>query len=277
MTAYFAGDIPSGTHVITPLIDLEPYTSAVVYIGGLPVAATIEDDDVLVKLPPLMVAGVYAVSVVLSGPETRQTVAAEPVIVEAVTGWHSLASARREWIDAPSNDEQLYELLEIAKAQVVAYKPLPLATSANVPGGFSPDIIATDNGDGTATFANDARSNAGQDYVLDNGDGTLSFVEAPTPGLPPVTFAVAVDSVVDANGEVEFIPTPGTEPAPFEFVPTNFKLAQLVQSRNVWTATKADSNSGGFADGDYMPAPARPLDWHVQQLLRPKTGAPRIG
>jgi hypothetical protein len=275
MTAYYAGDIPAGAHVITPLIDLEPFTTAVVYVGGLPVTASIEYDDVLVKLPPLMVPGVYTVSVVLSGPEVRQTVAAEPVIVEAATGWHSLASARREWIDAPSNDEQLYELLEISKGQVVAYKPLP--TVESIPGGPSPDIIATNNGDGSITFANGARSNAGQDYIVDNGDGSLSFVEAPTPGTPPATAAYAVDSVVDADGAVEFVPTADAAPAVFEYVPANFKLAQLVQSRNVWTATKADSNSGGFSDGDYMPAPARPLDWHVQQLLRPKTGRPRIG
>lgn len=37
--------------------------------------------------------------------------------------WHTTESARDQWIDAPLDDEQLTELLEVAKQAVLAYAP----------------------------------------------------------------------------------------------------------------------------------------------------------
>jgi hypothetical protein len=108
----------------------------------------------------------------------------------------------------------------------------------------------------------------------------------------PLEDAVLYELLSVARGQVEAfapsLPAPVETPAQFNSgwilmtpiqypeVPANYRLAQLVQARNVWTATKPDSNTG-FGDGDFMPAPSRPLDWHVKNLLRPKSGAPRIG
>lgn len=49
--------------------------------------------------------------------------------------WHNLESARSEWIDAPLDDAQLNDLLEVAKDAVLAYAPAvtdPLA----IPTGY---------------------------------------------------------------------------------------------------------------------------------------------
>lgn len=40
-----------------------------------------------------------------------------------MTSWHTLETARDQWIDAPDEDETLEELLEVARGQVVAYAP----------------------------------------------------------------------------------------------------------------------------------------------------------
>jgi hypothetical protein len=37
--------------------------------------------------------------------------------------WHTTTSARDEWIDAPLDDAQLTDLLEVAKQAVLAYAP----------------------------------------------------------------------------------------------------------------------------------------------------------
>lgn len=37
--------------------------------------------------------------------------------------WHTLVSARDQWVDAPLNDEELQELLDVAQNAVLAYAP----------------------------------------------------------------------------------------------------------------------------------------------------------
>lgn len=37
--------------------------------------------------------------------------------------WHDIESARSQWDDAPLDDDQLTELLEVAKVAVLAYAP----------------------------------------------------------------------------------------------------------------------------------------------------------
>jgi hypothetical protein len=37
--------------------------------------------------------------------------------------WHDAESARDEWVDAPLDDEQLTQLLTVAREQIVAYAP----------------------------------------------------------------------------------------------------------------------------------------------------------
>lgn len=46
-----------------------------------------------------------------------------PIVVEAVSGWHTMSSARALWIGAPVDDVDLYELLTVARDQVLDFAP----------------------------------------------------------------------------------------------------------------------------------------------------------
>jgi hypothetical protein len=53
--------------------------------------------------------------------------------------WHTTETARNEWVDAPLDDGQLVQLLEVAKQAVLAYAPaLPTATMGWVDGYYQP-------------------------------------------------------------------------------------------------------------------------------------------
>lgn len=51
-------------------------------------------------------------------------------------------------------------------------------------------------------------------------------------------------------------------------VPSNYALAVVMQARNIWNSSKAAPASGDFDNGGYGLS-SFPLDWQVQQLLRP--------
>ena len=123
--------------------------------------------------------------------------------------WHTVESARSQWADAPTDeddeapDASLEELLSVAKLAVRAYAPA----------------------------------------LPDEG------------GL-----------IIDEDGYI--VPAEGSE------IPDNYRVAQLMQARNIWNAAKA-SPSGGFDNGEYG-LQSFPLDWQIRQLLRPKRGLPAI-
>lgn len=54
---------------------------------------------------------------------------------------------------------------------------------------------------------------------------------------------------------------------PEGLVPEAYKLAEIMQARNIWNAIKA--SSGGDMDGSGFGISVMPLDWSVKQLLRP--------
>lgn len=47
--------------------------------------------------------------------------------------WHTTESARDEWVDAPLDDAQLTELLEVAKDAVLAYAPTLTDPETDIP------------------------------------------------------------------------------------------------------------------------------------------------
>lgn len=55
-------------------------------------------------------------------------------------------------------------------------------------------------------------------------------------------------------------------------IPDAYRIAQLMQARNIWNAKKA-SPAGEFDNGSYGLS-SFPLDWAIRQLLRPKRGRP---
>lgn len=61
-----------------------------------------------------------------------------------------------------------------------------------------------------------------------------------------------------------------------ESIPDGHREAHFVQARNIWNATKVAPGSTSYGPDD-MPISLHPLDWHVKQLLRPRTGVPKVG
>ncbi len=54
-------------------------------------------------------------------------------------------------------------------------------------------------------------------------------------------------------------------------VPAEYRLAQMMQARNIFNAGSAATGSGDESAGGYGMT-SYPLDWHVRQLLRPDNG-----
>lgn len=113
--------------------DLTAYAtaSATLFGPGRGVVATlpaveIESETLTFQFPasPFNAAGVYSLAVKLHGEGgVLLSLADLPIVVESEDGWHTLATARSEWADAPYDDGQLFRLLAIAEEQVSAYAP----------------------------------------------------------------------------------------------------------------------------------------------------------
>lgn len=67
------------------------------------------------------------------------------------------------------------------------------------------------------------------------------------------------------NDVVEFAPELPEDAT----IPANYRLAQLMQARNLWNAGRTDSD-GGVGDGEFVFRPF-PLDRQIRQILRPKS------
>jgi hypothetical protein len=74
-----------------------------------------------------------------------------------------------------------------------------------------------------------------------------------------------VDFLVETDGEF-----------PGYAVPMNWRVALIMQARNIYNASKVDSGSGGMGEEGFILRPY-PMDWSVKNLIRPKRGKPVIG
>lgn len=70
---------------------------------------------------------------------------------------------------------------------------------------------------------------------------------------------------------LEFAPALPPEIVEAGKCPASYRVAHLMQARNLWNATEPDRSAYG---DDGFSIPARPLDWIVRQMLRPKTPIP---
>lgn len=57
-------------------------------------------------------------------------------------------------------------------------------------------------------------------------------------------------------------------------VPGNLRYAQRRQCENLFNAGRVDA-SGSVGEGSFVMTP-HPLDWHVKQIIRPRTAVPRV-
>jgi hypothetical protein len=87
-------------------------------------AATKEGDQIVIAFPSditlIPTPGVWSLALKLN---RKQEVEPQPFIVQRIDGWYGISQLRREWRDAPSDDFLLYQLLEVAKKQVMAFAP----------------------------------------------------------------------------------------------------------------------------------------------------------
>lgn len=203
--AYYVGDIPSEDIVIDPArggdpIDLTPFTAGTTEtvlrdFEGVEVLAdfdvTFEGDSVVLAWPETTVfdePGLYNLTVTLVGATARETLPPIYFVAQEHDGWHTLDSAREEWDGAPPSDYRLFQILELARQQVIAFAP---------------------------------------------------SLESDAP------------------------------------IPANYREGQLMQARNLLNACLVDP-SGTTGGEDFVLRPF-PLDWMVQQVLRPKRGLGAIG
>ena len=59
-------------------------------------------------------------------------------------------------------------------------------------------------------------------------------------------------------------------------VPLQYRLAQIVQAKNVYNSSLVDAGSGDIGNDTFTLRPF-PLDWQVKQMLRPRRGTPVVG
>lgn len=202
------GDVPLAFSVLSieddegNIVALDAVTSVdaeLVGTDGLPVplTAAVVDDTIALDWgteSPFTAAGLHTLYVTLHTATGSAQVEPLSVVVEPaqLDGWHTLASARRDWRDAPSDDGHLHAVLTTAREQCEAYAP----------------------------------------------------------------------ALVDDEG----LPLA---------VPIRYRLAQIMQARNVWNASKTDPASGGIGPDGFVIRPF-PMDWTVKNILRPKNAVPVI-
>lgn len=84
----------------------------------------------------------------------------------------------------------------------------------------------------------------------------------------PLSDTRLLDLLQVAKGQcLAYAPLPAD--ADPELPPVGHRVAQLMQARNVWNASKTDPASGGIGDDGFM-VRVFPMDWTVKALLRPK-------
>lgn len=138
---YWDGDIPAGDIVIELDEAIGDYTQVAPSFDGTewPTVA-VDPDDMTITVP-------WPAATTLAGgkhkltlrPErevegivlARTTLGSIPVFVQDDDGWHTLSSARVQWVDAP-RDPTLWELLSISRDRVLTEGPA-LADDAAIP------------------------------------------------------------------------------------------------------------------------------------------------
>lgn len=136
---YWLGDIPAQAAEIyierdPDALPLTDFTSCDVLVYNpdgthafVGTATIVDADTVRVVWPPagcFNERGVYSMQFVLHrGTAIETTSVLKFVVQERATGWYTLQWARDRWRDAPTSDEALFTLLEVARTQVIAWGP----------------------------------------------------------------------------------------------------------------------------------------------------------
>lgn len=185
---YYVGDIPAQDLVIEPARNEEPVDLtlfddldiALYGPAGVPVETpgflgTIEEGVIVIEWPstsPFTEGGIYSFRITLRNDATgiRERFPAVRIVVDTEDGWHTLETARDDWRNAPGYDAWLYEILWVARENVLAYAP-KLAEGQRPPINYLRAQIMQ------------ARNlwNAGKVDPASGGEGEDSFIMRPYP------------------------------------------------------------------------------------------------
>jgi len=222
-----------------------------------------------------------------------------------MTTWHTSETIRDEWEDADQvPDATLAQLVVAARDAVIAYAPpLPPVEEVAFPNPLTVEV--DENGVvGTIVLARqpgqvlrlsvDLTNQSGEaiedwwgtnvtdevdfgvPYQCANNYGGQGWAYLPNGGSGFFVFGHTGGTWDDeARVTFDLLATPATpDPEPVESIPDRYRLAQLIQVRNLWNATM--TTASGDLGGDTFQITPRPLDWHVKALLRPAQGRPRV-
>ena len=100
------------------------------------IARDVDADEDTFTLPwgtetPFTTPGVHWIDALVHNQRAEPV----PVVVETLDGWTTLAMARTSWRDLPTDPRVAYELLQVAKRDVIAYAPA-LAAGAPIPDSY---------------------------------------------------------------------------------------------------------------------------------------------
>lgn len=208
MMGYYIGDVPAQDLVIDPYradeqITLDPFTDAEVTlysptgeeveVVGFAAFINYEDNLIVIEWPetsPFETAGIYELRVAVSNDVSGVSEMVPPVrvTVDGFDGWHTLDTARADWQDAPGFDPWLFEMLTIAKEQVIAYAP-KLETGARPPLAYRNAQLAQARNLWNAAKTDPASGSLGDDtfvirpYPL---DWIIKQILRPKNGIPVV-------------------------------------------------------------------------------------------
>lgn len=191
--------------------------------------------------------------------------------------WYTVEEAQNEWADWPREEDDgtdlLSSILAAAKAAVLAYAPVLTDTA--------PEPVTMTDGPWTLNLSAAGSLVTATLSASGVGVGTFIVPESFVPVGRP-SLVVGADSayfsgntVLDAvaSGAVDLdMWWEATTPSANPVIPDGWRMAQLLQARNIWNSGKA-TPTGDFDGGQYS-LTTFPLDWQVRQLIRPKRGRP---
>lgn len=195
--SFYPGDRPAETLEVTPLLDLERYTSATGTVhrpdgteaGVATVTLDVDTLDLDLSAITFDVAGVWEVRITVTGEAgTRRVAPVQVVVQDEDTGWHNLDSARRaDWPDAVEmNDITLWRLLETAKGDVLEFAPV-LAEGAAIPTRYQAAQLMQARNRWNSALANPATGDSGLDgftLTVFPLDWQVKQLLRPTRGVP---------------------------------------------------------------------------------------------
>ena len=153
MTYYYVGDIPQDVLVVLPELNGVPqdlHGNDIIEVAATnpsgteitTLTAAVQGNHIEVSWPETSIfteVGIYTIVCIIDHTEHHEIVAANQVDAVRIVAddsseeWATLAISRTQWIDSRTiDDDVLFELLQIAKTQVIEYAPA-LAEGAAVP------------------------------------------------------------------------------------------------------------------------------------------------